>query len=39
MVYFRMGDTAKAKETLQKFIELAPGHKETPTAKEMLKYM
>ena len=39
MVYFRLGDPAKAKELLTKFIEGSPDHKETPTAKEMLKYM
>ena len=39
MVCFRTGDTAKAKELLQKFLDAAPENKEAPTAKEMLKYM
>lgn len=39
MVYFRLGETPKAKETLKKFAEVAPKHKEAPTATEMLKYM
>jgi Tfp pilus assembly protein PilF len=39
MVYFRLGDTAKAKEMLQRFLATAPNHKEAPTATEMLKYM
>jgi tetratricopeptide (TPR) repeat protein len=32
-------DTAKAREHLQKFIELAPSDPDAPTAKEMLQYL
>lgn len=39
MVYVRMGNTAGAKEHLQKYIDLEPNGKDTPVAKEMLKYV
>jgi hypothetical protein len=39
MVCFRTGDTAKAKDLLQKFLAAAPNHKEAATAKEMLSYL
>jgi hypothetical protein len=34
-----MGDSAKAKELLEKFLATAPNSKDAATAKEMLKYM
>jgi tetratricopeptide (TPR) repeat protein len=44
-VYYMLGlcysgtDTAKAKESLQKFLELAPNDPDAATAKEMLSYL
>jgi tetratricopeptide (TPR) repeat protein len=37
--YANSGDTAKAKEHLKKFLELAPGDPDAKSAKEMLEYM
>jgi tetratricopeptide (TPR) repeat protein len=38
LVYVNMGDGAKAKEHLQKFIDMAPDDPEVATAREMLQY-
>ena len=38
LVYVNTGDSAKAKEHLQKFIDLAPDDPEVATAKQMLDY-
>ncbi|MEA2693689.1 MAG: hypothetical protein QOJ16_3076 [Acidobacteriota bacterium] len=37
--YANSGDTAKAKEHLKKFLELAPNDSDAKSAKEMLEYM
>jgi tetratricopeptide (TPR) repeat protein len=37
--YANSGDTAKAKESLKKFLELAPNDSDAKSAKEMLEYM
>jgi tetratricopeptide (TPR) repeat protein len=37
--YANSGDNAKAKQHLQKFVELAPNDPEASTAQEMIKYM
>lgn len=39
MVSVREGNNAKAKELFRKFLEVAPTHKEAPTATEMMKYL
>jgi tetratricopeptide (TPR) repeat protein len=39
MVQARLSKNAEARESLQKFIELEPNGKDTPTAKEMMKYL
>jgi len=38
LVYVNLGDGAKAKQHLQKFIDMAPDDPEVATAKEMLQY-
>lgn len=38
LVYVNLGDGAKAKEHLQKFIDMAPDDPEVATAREMLQY-
>jgi len=39
MVYVRMGNTASAKEHLQKYLDLEPEGRDAPVAREMLKYV
>jgi hypothetical protein len=39
MVYLRSGENAKSKELLQKFLKVAPDHRDAPSATEMLKYL
>jgi Flp pilus assembly protein TadD len=39
MVYVRTGQTAEARASLNKYLELEPNGKDAPTAKEMLKYL
>jgi len=39
IAYVSTGDTAKAKEHLQKFLDLAPDDPEAPTARDMLQYL
>jgi tetratricopeptide (TPR) repeat protein len=39
IAYVSAGDTAKAKEHLQKFLELAPNDPEAATARDMLQYL
>ena len=39
MIYVRGGNSAGAKENLNKYLELEPNGKDAPTAKEMLSYL
>ena len=39
LIAVQKGDNATAKQHLQKFIELAPDHKDAGTAKEMMAYL
>lgn len=39
MVYVRSGQSAEAREALNKYLELEPNGKDAPTAKEMLNYL
>jgi Tfp pilus assembly protein PilF len=39
LAYANTGDSAKAKEHLQRFLELAPDDPDAATAKEMLDYL
>jgi len=39
MIHVRAGESAKAKELLEKLLKVAPDYKDAPMATEMLKYL
>jgi tetratricopeptide (TPR) repeat protein len=39
MVYLRMGESARAKEMLERFLKAAPDHQDAATARQMIEYL